>query len=192
MPRVIGRGATLIGVRVAGLGVGILAVTAGVVYAVSAVLGPQVLWVLDGPSNVSGLVDLRIELRLVHAATVLVGGATVAAMAFLLAGLARRVERRVEFVPAVSRTVWALAAVLAVGSWLAQIGENIAVHSGVVYPDTGDWTTMDPASLPLRWETGPFAFAPDLPYLGLAVVLALLAWIIQAGERLQRETEGLV
>jgi hypothetical protein len=192
MAHVIVRGATLLGVRAAGLAVGILATTAGIVYAVAATLGPQVLWVLEGPSDVSGLVDLRLELRLVHAATVLVACATVATMAFLLAGLARRVSRGVEFVPAVSRTAGTLAGVLALGSWLAQIGENIAVHSGIVYPDTGDWTTMDPAALPLRWESGPFIFLPDLPYLGLALVLALLAWIIQSGERLQRDAEGLV
>jgi hypothetical protein len=102
------------------------------------------------------------------------------------------VRRGAGFVPAVSRTTWAIAVVLAVGSWVAQLGENVAAYSGVRYPDTGDPATMDPASLPLAWELGPATFVPDLPFLGLALVLAVLAWIIRSGERLQRETEGLV
>jgi len=180
------------GVRAVGLVVGVLAAAAGITYAISAALGPQVLWLVDGPPELSGLVALRPELRLAHAGTVLVAAATVAAMAFLLSGLARRVRTGVQFVPAVSRTAWMLALVLALGSWLAQIGANIAANSGVVYPDTGDPAGMDPSALPLHWEVGLAAFAPDLPFLGLALVLALLASLIQSGERLQRDTEGLV
>ena len=181
------------GVRVASLVVGVLAATAGLVYAILAVAGPQVLWVLDGgPPGVSGLVDLPLGLRAVHAATVVFAMATVTTLAFLLADLARLVRSGVEFVPAVSRTAWALAVTLLVGSWLAQIGENVAVRSGVLYPDEGDWTALDPSTLPVRWEIGIATFVPDLPFLGLAVVLGLLSWIIQSGERLQRDTEGLV
>jgi hypothetical protein len=186
------RAMTLRLVRATALVVGILASTAGIAYVISAVTQPQIVWLLDGPGNVSGLVTLPLELRIAHAATVLAACATVAALAFILAGLARRVREGVAFVPAISGAAWALAIVLAAGSWLAQIGENVAVRSGVAYPDTGDVTTMDPATLPLRWEFGPATVLPDLPYLGLAVVLAILASIIHAGERLQRETEGLV
>lgn len=178
--------------RATGLVAGVLASTAGIVYLVSAVLQPQVVWLLDGPGNVSGLVTLPLELRIVHAATVVVACATVAIMAFILVALARRVRDGVAFVPAISRAAWALAIVLAVGSWLAQIGENVAVRSGVAYPDAGNVAGLDPATLPLRWEIGPATLLPDLPYLGLALVLAMLASIIQSGERLQRETEGLV
>ena len=38
----------------------------------------------------------------------------------------------------------------------------------------------------------PQSFLPDAPLLGLAIVLAVLAYIVQSGERLQRDTEGLV
>jgi hypothetical protein len=180
-------------VRGAGLVVGVLAATVGITYAIAAIIGPQVLWLIDDPTGAgSNLVHLRLELRLVHAATVVVAAATVAAIALLLAELARHVWRGVEFVPAVSRTAWSIAVVLAVGSWLAQFGENVALRAGVRYPDTGDPATMDPAALPLYWEIGPASFLPDLPFLGLALALALLASIIQAGERLQRDQEGLV
>lgn len=179
-------------VRATGLVAGVFASTVGIVYLVSAVLQPQVVWLLDGPGNVSGLVTLPLELRIVHAATGVVACTTVAALAFILAGLARRVRGGVAFVPAITRAAWALAIVLASGSWLAQIGENVAVRSGVAYPDRGNVTTLDPGTLPLRWEVGPATLLPDLPYLGLALVLAMLASIIHSGERLQRETEGLV
>ncbi|MBN9140589.1 MAG: hypothetical protein J0H23_07165 [Micrococcales bacterium] len=39
---------------------------------------------------------------------------------------------------------------------------------------------------------GTSTFLPDPALLGLAVVLGVLAYIIRAGERLQRDAEGLV
>jgi len=193
MARASGRPIGLTVVRAASLVVGVFAATAGLVYAVLAIPGPKVLWVLDGgPPGVSGLVELPVELRVAHAATVVVAMATVALLSFLLGDLARHVRDGVAFVPAVSRTAWALAVTLLVGSWLAQIGENVAVRSGVLYPDEGDWAVLDPSTLPVRWEIGIATFVPDLPFLGLAVVLGLLSWIVQSGERLQRDTEGLV
>jgi len=180
-------------VRALALVVGVVSAAAGIAYAIPTLVGPQLLWVLDGgPPEMSGLVELRLELRVAHAVTVLLGAATVAVVAFLLADLAGRVRPGVEFVPAVTRTAWALAIVLAVGSWLAQIGENLAVRSGSIYPDTGDPATIDPSTLPLSWDLGLGTFLPDLRLLGLALAFALLAGIVQAGERLQRDTEGLV
>ncbi len=187
------RRAALGGLRMLALTVGVLAAAAGLAYAIPTIAGPKVLWVLDGgPPGLSGLVDLRPELRIAHALAVLLGAATVSVIAFLLAGLAGRVRSEVQFVPAVSRTVWGLAITLAVGSWLAQIAESLAVRSGTIYPDTGDPASIDPASLPLSWELGAAAFLPDPPFLGLALAFALLAGILRAGERLQRDTEGLV
>jgi len=39
---------------------------------------------------------------------------------------------------------------------------------------------------------GVYDLAPNLPVLAVSVVIGLLAYVIGAGERLQRDTDGLV
>lgn len=182
-------------IRAVALLVAVLAGTAAVIYAVTAFATSQILWVVDSPLHNSGeFVSLPLPLRIAHLISFVLGTATIVAIALLVADLAGRVRRGVEFVPAVSRTAWALAITLAVGSWLTEIAARVAGNAGLIYPDDVadplSFTDLD--SLPIDWAVGQWTFLPDLPLLGLAVVLGLLAYIIRAGERLQRDTEGLV
>jgi hypothetical protein len=172
-----------------------LAAAVGVIYAVTAVVGPSVLWLV--PSSVQqpwSLIALPLPWRIAHAAAVLLGAITVAAIATLVADLSGRVRRGVEFVPAVSRTVWSLAIVLAAGSWLTSIAENLAGHAALVYPgsDGPDLGFAAIDTLPIDWGFGLSTFTPDFAMLGLAVTMGLLAWITGSGERLQRDLNGLV
>jgi len=183
--------ATLGAIRVLGTIIAIVTAAIGVAYFVVSAIGPEVRW--TDPVSGNGLfLALPLELRLVNAATFLLWCLTTSCLALIVADLAWRVRRGVEFVPAVSRAAWALAIVLAAGSWLAQLAENVSRQVGLVYPDDVDPATVALTDLPIDWGIGPFVFLPNPVFLGLAVVLAVLAYIIQAGERLQRETEGLV
>jgi hypothetical protein len=110
----------------------------------------------------------------------------------LVADLAWRVRHEVRYVPAVSRTVATLAAVLAVGSWLSEISINVARWTGLVYPNDVDPAKVDVTTLPIDWAVRMQTLVPNWPLLGLAIVLGVLAYIIRAGERLQRDSEGLV
>jgi hypothetical protein len=85
-----------------------------------------------------------------------------------------------------------LAAILGAGSWLARIAQTISDQAGVVYPDTGNPALENIVSLPIGWTIVPQTFLPDAPMLGLAIVLAVMAYIVQSGEQLQRDTDGLV
>jgi hypothetical protein len=179
-------------IRIGALAVAIGATVTGVVYAIVATIGPTV-WLAIGDGSGSGtFVDLPRELRLVNAAAFLLAALTVAVMAFLLADLVWRVRRGVRFVPAVSRSAWALAITLAVGSTLAQIADNLGRWSGLLYRDDVDPATVDPMTLPIEWNLNLQTFAPNWALLGLSVVLAVLAYVIRAGERLQLDTDGLV
>ena len=184
--------ATLGTIRIIGLIVAVIAAGIGVAWFVVAAIGPQVWWTSYPGTSGGQLVTLPLELRLINATTVLLWNLTTAGLALIVADLAWRVRRGVEFVPAVSRAAWALAIVLAAGSWLAQIVQNIAGQSGLIYPDFGDTATIDPLGLPIYWGIAPHTFIPNGAFLGLSIVLGVLAYIIQAGERLQRDTEGLV
>ena len=173
--------------------IAVLAAAAGVVYAVTAILGPSVLWLV--PSSVQqqwSLVALPLPWRIAHAAAVLLGAITVAAIATLVADLSGSIRRGVEFVPAVSRTVWTLAIVLAAGSWLTSIASNLAGHAALVYPDGPDLGFVQVDTLPIDWGLSAGTLTPDYAMLGLAITLGLLAYIVRSGERLQRDVKGLV
>lgn len=173
--------------------IAVLAGAAAVTYAVSAVITGQILWLVDSSVYpVSGLVSLPLPLRIAHAVAFVLGAATVAVIALLVADLVGRVRHRVEFVPAVSRAAWSIAVALAVGSWLTAIAAAVASRVGLIYPDTGDPATIDRDTLPIDWSIGVWTFVPDLPLLGLAIVMGLFAFVIRSGERLQRDTDGLV
>ncbi|MEO6117249.1 MAG: hypothetical protein ABIP33_12760, partial [Pseudolysinimonas sp.] len=91
---------------------------------------------------------------------------------------------------AVTCGAWSLAIALAVGSTVARIVENIARGSSLVLDDVAD--PSHPVGAPVHWNVGPQILALDLPLLGVSIVIGLLAYVIGAGERLQRDTEGLV
>jgi hypothetical protein len=184
--------AALGAIRLVALAVGIGATVAGAVYFAVSAIGPTVWWSSSGGAAAGAFVEFPFELRLVNAGAFLLWCLTTASMAFILADLARRIRRGVRFVPSVSRSVWALAIALAVGSTLAQVAENVARQSMLYFPDDVDPRTVDLSTLEISWGVGAHSFLPNGVLLGLAVVLAVLAYIIQAGERLQRDTEGLV
>ena len=170
--------------------VGILAAAAGVAYFVVAAAGPEVWWP-GGGSNASGaFVAFPLELRLVNAGAFLLWNATTATMAFFVGGLARRVSTGVQFVPVVTRAAWSLAVTLAVGSLLAQFVENVGRYSALDL--STDVDLANPAGAPIGWGVGVYDLAPNLPVLAVSVVIGLLAYVIGAGERLQRDTDGLV
>jgi hypothetical protein len=127
---------------------------------------------------------------LVNAGGFLLWNATTTAMAYFVGGLARRIRHGVQFVPAVTRAAWSLAITLAAGSTLAQTVENIGRNSAIVFAYTDP--SGDPMAAPIGWGIGWYDLTPNLPLLAVGVVLGLLAYVIGAGERLQRDTEGLV
>lgn len=184
--------AALGAIRIVALAVGIGAVVAGTAYAFVTTAGPAA-WIPTGDGAGSGTFgDLPLELRLVNAVAFALGTFTVAAMAFILADLAWRVRGEVRFVPAVSRSAWALAISLAIGSTLAQLAANLGRYSGLYFPDDVNPATVDPLTLPIEWNVNLQTFAPNWSLLALSVVLAVLAYVVRSGERLQRDTEGLV
>jgi hypothetical protein len=185
--------AALSAIRVLARLIAVLAAAVGVVYAVTAIVGPSVLWLVDSPTQQTwSFVSIPLPWRIAHAVAILLGAATVATIALLVADLSGRVRRGVEFVPAVSRTVWSLAIVLAVGSWLTSIAANVAGHAALIYPDGPDLGFVAIDTLPIDWGLSTGTFTPDFAMLGLAVTMGLLAWIIGSGERLQRDLNGLV
>jgi hypothetical protein len=180
------------GIRIAGLVLAVGAAAVGVTFASVSIVGPEV-WVFSSDGTGAGqLIALPLPLRMAHAVAFLLPCVTVAALALLVADLAWRVRHEVRFVPAVSRTVATLAAVLAVGSWLSEISINVARWTGLVYPNDVDPAKVDVTTLPIDWAVRMQTLVPNWPLLGLAIVLGVLAYIIRAGERLQRDSEGLV
>jgi hypothetical protein len=184
------RFAALGAIRIVALLVALVTATAGVVYFLVSAAGPEVWWA--GPDGGGVFIALPFELRLVNAGTFLLWNLTAAGLALIVSDLAWRIRRGVEFVPSVSRAAWGLAITLGAGSWLAQIVGNIAGHAGRVFPDDWDPSTMDVSRLPIDWSIGVHTFVPNGPFLGLALVLGVLAYIVHACERIQRDLEGLI
>lgn len=172
-------------VRVACLIVAVAAAALGVGFAIITAIGPSVWVFSDDGSGAGSLLPLPIELRLFHAAAALIACATIAVSAFLLAELVRHARAGIRFVPALSRTTWALALVIGIGSWLAQIARNVATWSWQVTSDAGE-------PLGIEWVSVPQGLQPNWAILGVAVVVGVLAYIIAAAEALQRDTEGLI
>ena len=181
------------GIRIAGLAVAIGAVTTAIAYVGVGIILDTVWVPLAGPAGTGAFVvgypvPLRVVLYLAFALWCLV----VAGMAGVLADLANRIRRGVRFDVALTRSTWSLALVLGAGSWLAQIVSNVGRNSMPWFPDGTDPASADLSTLPIDWNTGAHNLLPDWPLLGLAIVLGVLAYVIRAGERLQRDAEGLV
>jgi hypothetical protein len=173
-------------IHILGYVVAACSIVVGITYGVVAATGGFAF------SEGRGFVRFAPPIALLDAAGFLVGSLTVAGIAFVVGDLAWRIRRGVTFAPSVSRCAWLLAVILGVGSWLSQIASTIAAQSGLIYPDDVDPDAVNIQNLSVHWQVGPGSFLPDLPLLGLAVVLGVLAYVVQSGERVQRETEGLI
>jgi hypothetical protein len=182
------------GIRIAGLAVAVGAAAVGAAYLIVSIVGDTVASPGAGIFELErGLLSgLPFGLRLLNAISFLLACLVVSGMAWIIADLAWRVRRGVRFDTAVSRSTAALAVVLALGATVVQFVRNLMLYTGLRYPEDVDPATVDRASLPLEWGVGTYTFVPNFTLLGLAVVLGVLAYIIRAGERLQRDTEGLV
>lgn len=183
------RTSTLGAVRIIALGVTVLALVAGVTYAVVA-LGRGTVITFGPFSRLAS--ELPSALVVVNAAAVVLWCTTIAAMAWILASLARAASRGIRFERPLSRSAWALAIVLALGATVVQFVTNLSTWSLLHYPDDADPATVDLSTLPIEWAHPSMTLVPSWPLLGIAVVLGVLAHIIAAGQRLQRDTEGLV
>ncbi|HEU0205514.1 MAG TPA: hypothetical protein VFQ74_02335 [Pseudolysinimonas sp.] len=177
-------------IQAAAVMVSILAATAGVAYLIVAIAGPEVWWPSGGSNATGAFVEFPLPLRLVNAGAFLAWNATTATVAFFVGGLARRVRHGVLFIPAVTRAAWSLAIALALGTIIAQTLENVGRNSAIVFAYSDP--TGDPMVAPIGWGLGWYDLTPNLPLLAVSVVLGLLAYVIGAGERLQRDAEGLV
>jgi hypothetical protein len=170
--------------------VGLVAAFVGVAYLVIAIVGPQVWWFGGGGAATGAFVDFPLPLRIVNSVAILLWCLTIAGMAFVVSSLARNVGREVRFVRTVSRSAWALAIVLAVGSTVAQLAENFARGSSLIIDGATD--PANPVGAPIGWATASQALGVNLPLLALSIVLGLLAYIISKGERIQYESDGIV
>jgi len=185
MARLVALGA----IRVIGYAVAIAGLAAGVAYLV-VVAGGSPVWVA-GVAGERGFQQLPLGLSLLYATAFLLGCLTVAGIALVVGDLAWRIRRGVTFAPAVSRSAWMLAAILALGSWITHVAQTIASQSAPIYPDDMNPAFVHLAELAVHWAVLPQSFLPDAPLLGLAVVLAVLAYTVRSGERLQRDVNGL-
>jgi len=179
-------------IRITGITVAVLAATVALTFAIVTIVGPTVWVFSDDGTGAGTLTELPLGLRVARAVAFLLPCATASAMALLVAELAWKVRRGVRFVPQVSRAATALALTLGVGSWASKIAVNLVASSGLIYNDVTDPTQVDVNVLPIHWGFGAHILWPDPTLLGLAIVLGVLAYIIRAGERLQRDTDGLV
>jgi hypothetical protein len=182
--------ATFGAIRAFGLLIGTVAAFVGVTYLAIAIIGPQVWWFGGGSGAEGAFVNFPLPLRILNASAILLWCLTVAVIAFVIATLARNVRHGVRFVRTVSRAAWLLAIVLAVGSTVAQIVENIARGSGLVID--GQTDPANPVGAPIGWADPSQAFGPNFALLGLSVVLGVLAFIISRGEDIQSESDATV
>lgn len=169
------RSAGLAVIRVLGLLVGAVAAAYGVSQMILAVLAPQI----DVPGLPYGLLVLPLEVRVVVGLGTLVGSLTVSVVALAVSRLAARVRREPGFVHETTIAVRIAGVALIAGSLGAQILTNVGRELAVQAGSDG---------------SGSFAWfvIPDLSLAGVGVALLLVAGILRHGERLQRDTEGLV
>lgn len=189
----LARISALASIRIAGFVVASGAVAAAIAYAAAGAMLDSV-WVPTAGSLGTGAFvdDYPVPLRILLHAAFAAWCVVIASMALMLASLAAQVRRGGRFSSSVTRATWGLALTLGLGGWFAQTLTSMSEQSGVAFPDHVDPHTADLSTMPIGWGFGVQVFIPNPMLLGLAVVLGMLAYIIGAGERLQRDTEGLV
>ena len=182
------------GIRATGLVVAIGAAATGIAYAVVSIAGDTVISPGEGVYALDqGLISgLPLPLRALNAAAFALASFVIAGMAAIVSDLASRIRRSVRFDAAVSRATAALAIVLGFGATVGQFTRNLLVQTTLLLPDGVDPTTVARSALPIEWGWGAHTVLPNWMLLGLAIVLGVLAYVIRAGERLQRDTDGLV
>lgn len=169
------RPVALTAIRVIGYAVAVIAAAYGVSQVVLALVTPTT----SVPSSQYGLLDLPIGIRLVVTSAVLVASLTIAVVALAIGQLAWRVRRGATFVRETTSAVTVAGIALVAGPLVAQtlahIGQQLVVQDGS--DDTFEFSWF---------------LLPDLALPGVGIALLLIAGVLRHGERLQRETEGLV
>lgn len=126
-----------------------------------------------------GIADLGAAPRVLVALGAGFAALTQVAIALAIAYLCWRLYKGNPFVASVTRAVWLAAASLAIGSLLSQALLGFA-----------SWTAID--DLRLDAAAFPLELSIDLVPILAGLALLLIASAFELGERLQRDTEGLV
>lgn len=182
-----------VGVAVTGVGAALVAAIAlggGVIGAVSGATGSTTLHLptdADAAELVAGArwseVTIPASLatggeRALLAAGTVIGGLTWTAIALAVAYLCWRVWAGRGFGRPLTRTIWFSAGALIVGTALSQLLTDLAANTTV-----DRLGLHDPVLIGFTFDAGAF---------GAGLALAALGATFTIGERLQRETEGLV
>lgn len=169
------RSLSLVAVRVLGFAVAVVAAA----YGVSQVALALITSTVSVPSSQHGLIDLPFSIRLVVTSAVLVASLTVAVVALAIGRLAWQVRRETTFVRQTTVAVTAAGAALIVGPLIAQllahIGRQLVIQNG------------SDATFEFAWF-----LLPDLSLSTVGIALLIIAGVLRHGERLQRDTDGLV
>lgn len=175
MAQPFGRSLLLVAIRVIGFAVSGVAGAYGVSQVALALITPTV----SVPSAQYGLIDLPLGIRLIVTSAVLVACSTIVVVALAVGRLAWRVRCHPTFVRETTVAVTVAGAALIAGPSIAQllahVGRQLVVEIGS--DDTFEFSWF---------------LLPDLSLPAVGIALLLIAGILRHGERLQRDTEGLV
>ncbi len=169
------RSVSLGAIRVVGFAVAVVAGAYGASQVALALVTPTV----SVPDSPYGLVDLPLGVRLVVTAAVLVACLTIAVVALAVGRLAWQVRREPTFVRETTVAVTVVGATLIAGPLVAQLmahlGRQLVIQNGSDETFEFSWLLL-----------------PDLSLPAVGIALLIIAGILRHGERLQRESEGLV
>lgn len=159
---------------------------------------------VPSPAAIAFAASLRDSLVPFHAAE-LIDAALVLALAVIVLLLCLRLVRRMPFVRHMTWSLAAFAGTLAVFSVAAQVVRRIpfADATAVSWSTRKDFawyiTTLQAPPAPNAITDESFTYVPsgaplplDLTLVGVAVLIGLVAAAFAIGQRMQRDTEGLV
>ena len=127
----------------------------------------------------ASIADLGLAPRALHAAGSGILALTAVTVAVALAYLCWKLYKRQPFIAATTRTIQVAATALLVGGF-----------AGPALLGFSAWTAID--QLGLDQDLVPLSLQINLIPVAAGVALAIVATAFQLGERLQRDTEGLV